>query len=108
LEASTLVSPVRGRDAVTQVMAAASGIYHELEFTQGSVMANRARTWIRGGRSPTGPGRSPSWRLGPRWTRSGSACEAPATCGFHDQMLDRFPDRLNLSPLWYGALGHLG
>jgi hypothetical protein len=33
LRASTLVSPVRGRDAVTQVMAAASGIYQELEFT---------------------------------------------------------------------------
>jgi pimeloyl-ACP methyl ester carboxylesterase len=33
LQASTLVSPVRGRDAVTQVMAAASDIYQELEFT---------------------------------------------------------------------------
>jgi pimeloyl-ACP methyl ester carboxylesterase len=33
LQASTLVSPVRGRDEVTQVMAAASGIYQELEFT---------------------------------------------------------------------------
>jgi pimeloyl-ACP methyl ester carboxylesterase len=33
LQASTLVTPVRGRDEVTQVMAAASGIYQELEFT---------------------------------------------------------------------------
>jgi hypothetical protein len=33
LQGSTLVTPVRGRDEVTQVMAAASGIYQELEFT---------------------------------------------------------------------------
>ena len=33
LQASTLVSPIQGRDEVTQVMAAASGIYQELEFT---------------------------------------------------------------------------
>ena len=25
---------------------------------------------------------------------------------FYDQM--RYPDRLNLGPLWYGALGRLG
>ncbi len=27
---------------------------------------------------------------------------------FYDQMRDRYPDRLNLGPLWYGALGLLG
>ena len=27
-------------------------------------------------------------------------------CEFYDQM--RYPDRLNLGPLWYGALGRLG
>jgi hypothetical protein len=27
---------------------------------------------------------------------------------FYDQMRDRYPDRLDLGPLWYGALGLLG
>jgi pimeloyl-ACP methyl ester carboxylesterase len=44
LRARTLVSPVRGRVAVTQVMAAASGIYQELEFTHQA--RSGARTYL--------------------------------------------------------------
>ena len=32
----------------------------------------------------------------------------PSPRAFYDQMLARHPDRLNLGPLWYGALGLLG
>jgi glyoxylase-like metal-dependent hydrolase (beta-lactamase superfamily II) len=32
----------------------------------------------------------------------------PTPREFYDQMLDRYPDRLNRGPLWYGALGLLG
>jgi hypothetical protein len=46
LQASTLVSPIQGRDEVTQVMAAASGIYQELEFThQARAGARRYLEW---------------------------------------------------------------
>jgi glyoxylase-like metal-dependent hydrolase (beta-lactamase superfamily II) len=31
----------------------------------------------------------------------------PSPREFYDQMLDRYPDRLNRGPLWYGALGLL-
>jgi glyoxylase-like metal-dependent hydrolase (beta-lactamase superfamily II) len=34
--------------------------------------------------------------------------DKPSPREFYDQMLDRYPDRLNLGPLWYGALGLLG
>jgi glyoxylase-like metal-dependent hydrolase (beta-lactamase superfamily II) len=33
--------------------------------------------------------------------------EKPTPREFYDQMLDRYPDRLNRGPLWYGALGLL-
>jgi glyoxylase-like metal-dependent hydrolase (beta-lactamase superfamily II) len=34
--------------------------------------------------------------------------DRPSPRAFYDQMLARHPDRLNLGPLWYGALGLLG
>jgi glyoxylase-like metal-dependent hydrolase (beta-lactamase superfamily II) len=34
--------------------------------------------------------------------------DKPSPREFYDQMLDRYPNRLNLGPLWYGALGLLG
>jgi glyoxylase-like metal-dependent hydrolase (beta-lactamase superfamily II) len=34
--------------------------------------------------------------------------DKPSPRVFYDQMLARHPDRLNLGPLWYGALGLLG
>ena len=34
--------------------------------------------------------------------------DKPSPGAFYDQMLARYPDRLNLDPLWYGALGLLG
>jgi glyoxylase-like metal-dependent hydrolase (beta-lactamase superfamily II) len=33
--------------------------------------------------------------------------DKPTPREFYDRMLDRYPDRLNLGPLWYGALGLL-
>ena len=32
----------------------------------------------------------------------------PAAREFYDQMTGLYPDRLNPSPVWYGALGLLG
>jgi hypothetical protein len=50
LQASTLVTPVRGRDQVARVMAAASGIYQELEFThQARAGARTYLEWRAGG-----------------------------------------------------------
>jgi glyoxylase-like metal-dependent hydrolase (beta-lactamase superfamily II) len=34
--------------------------------------------------------------------------DKPSPSEFYDQMRERYPDRLNLGPLWYGALGLLG
>jgi glyoxylase-like metal-dependent hydrolase (beta-lactamase superfamily II) len=34
--------------------------------------------------------------------------DKPGPREFYDQMLQRYPDRLNPGPLWYGALGLLG
>jgi hypothetical protein len=34
--------------------------------------------------------------------------DKPTPREFYDQMLERYPHRLNLGPLWYSALGLLG
>jgi glyoxylase-like metal-dependent hydrolase (beta-lactamase superfamily II) len=33
--------------------------------------------------------------------------EKPSPRGFYDQMINLYPDRLNVGPVWYGALGLL-